>query len=101
MASIQINGFLSNTFCIERGCRQGDPISSYIFIICAEILAIKIRESKEIKGISIKDIEYKISQFADDTSLLLDGSDSSLNCALDMLHEFSIYSGLNINYEKN
>ena len=46
MASIQIHGFMSKTFTIERGCRQGDPISAYIFIICAEILAIKIRESK-------------------------------------------------------
>ena len=100
MASIQINGFLSDTFCIERGCRQGHPISAYIFIICAEILAIKIRESKEIKGITINDLQYKISQFADDTSLFLDGSESSLNSTLDMLHEFSIYSGLNINYEK-
>ena len=100
MASIQINGFLSDTFCIERGCRQGDPISAYIFIICAEILAIKIRESKEIKGITINDLQYKISQFADDTSLFLDGSESSLNSTLDMLHEFSLYSGLNINYEK-
>ncbi len=40
MASIQINGFMSKTFTIERDCRQGDPISAYIFIICAELLAI-------------------------------------------------------------
>ena len=73
---------MSVTFTIERGCRQGDPIIAYIFIICAEILAIKIRESKQIKGITIKDIEYKISQFADDTSLLYDGSESFLNKTL-------------------
>ena len=60
---------------IQRGCRQGDPLSPYILILCAEILSIKIRNNKNIKGITINEDEYKLSQFADDTSLLLDGSE--------------------------
>ena len=59
-------------------CRQGDPISVYIFILCAEILNIKLKNNKNIKGIHINSKEYIISQFADDTTLFLDGSDKSL-----------------------
>jgi len=98
--AIQINGFLSDFITIERGCRQGEPISSYIFILCAEILAIKIRHSNTIKGIEIDSTEYKISQFADDTSLFLDGTEASLNATLDLLNDFALYSGLKINYDK-
>ena len=97
---VQLNGFLSDSFPIGRGCRQGDPISPYIFILCAELLEIKTKQCSDIKGITINGIEYKISQFADDTSLLLDGSDTSLNCALNMLHAFSLFSGLNVNFDK-
>ena len=32
------NGFMSEFFNLKRGCGQGDPISPYIFILCAEIL---------------------------------------------------------------
>ena len=100
-ASVQINGFLTDFFKVERGCRQGDPISPYIFILCAEILSHKIRHNKNVKGITINGREHKISQFADDTSLLLDGTTESLNSALDILHEFAYYSGLKVNFEKN
>ena len=57
-------------FDIGRGCRQGDPVSTSIFVLCAEILALMIRSNKNIKGIFNK--EYKLSQYADDTSVILD-----------------------------
>ena len=50
--------------------------------------------------IRIKAREYKLSQFADDTTLLLDGSDSSLRAALNLLDQFAKFSGLKPNIEK-
>ena len=87
-------------FYLKRGCRQGDPISPFIFLLCAEILGQMVRKNKNIKGIKINNKEYKISQYADDTQLLLDGSEKSLRNTLEMLYIFYIMSGLKINIEK-
>ena len=62
---IQLSGFN-----IQCGCRQGDLILPYLFILCVEILAIMIREDEDIKGININKIEPKISQFTDDAQLM-------------------------------
>jgi hypothetical protein len=59
-----INGHMSEWFYLQRGCRQGDPISPYIFILCAEVLADLIRNNENIKGIKLQNTEFKISQFA-------------------------------------
>ena len=48
-----VNGKPSSWFNVQRCCRQGDPLSPYIFVICAEILAILIRQNDKIRGISI------------------------------------------------
>ena len=77
-SSVIINGHMSDWFYVQRGCRQGDPLSPYIFILCAEILAILIRNNVNIKGIKIGNEQFLITQYADDTSLLLDGSEKSL-----------------------
>jgi exonuclease III len=99
-ASVLQSGFLSEQFDVQRGCRQGDPVAPYLFLLCAEILAILIERNKDIKGIIVNDKEYKISQFADDTSLTLDGSEKSLHAALDTLDYFGKLSGLKVNCSK-
>ena len=93
-------GNLSILFQKRRDCRQGDPLSPYLFILCAEILAIKIPGNKNIGGINVTRIGHKVSQFADDTSLILDGSEKSLNEALLELDRYAKLSGLNINFTK-
>ena len=91
---------MSSFFKLHRGCRQGDPISPYIFLICAEVLGHMLRKNKSIKGIVIKGTENKISQYADDTQIFLDGSEKSLKCALNTLDKFYKMSGLKMNIEK-
>ena len=52
-SSVTVNGQLSQWFSIQWGCRQRDPISPYLFVLCVEILAIMVRQNKHIKGIFI------------------------------------------------
>jgi len=59
-----------------------------------------LRDNKNIKGITIHGIEHKLSQFADDTTILLDGTEQSLNETLTAIQDFSNISGLNVNFDK-
>ena len=46
-------GWLCNYFEVESGIRQGCPFSPLAFILAVNLLAIKIRESKEIEEIYV------------------------------------------------
>ena len=99
-AAVLQSGFLSEFINIEEGCRQGDPIAPYLFIISAQILFLLIENNKCIGGIKIGRGNYKITQFADDTTLILDGTSVSLLAALNTLEIYGSYSGLKINTDK-
>ena len=91
-------GWSSTFFKLGRGVRQGCPLSPYLFILCAEILAETIRKNENIKGITIN--EQEISQYADDTTLILDGSTVSFTTSLQILDLFKEISGLRLNNKK-
>ena len=93
-------GFFSQQFLLERGRRQGDPLSPYLFILAIEPLAIDIKSSNNIKGIKIENAQCKIRQYADDTFLLLEEGDNSLQECLNTFQEFYHCSGLKMNTEK-
>ena len=93
------SGFPSKPINIERGCRQGDPITAYVFLLCAQISLLMVDNNNSIAGISIKKHSYKITQFADDT-IFLDGSKDSLIATLNTLEIFGSLSELKVNTDK-
>ena len=80
---------MSDCFKIKRGVRQGCPLSPYLFVLSVEVLANTIRWDPSIKGISISQNKIKLSQYADDTTLILDGSQDTLEVSLDVIEKFS------------
>ena len=59
-----------------------------------------INNDSSIKSTFINKTEYKISQYADDTTLILNGSQESILAALSVLETFGSMSGLQINTDK-
>lgn len=60
-ASVLQCGHLSEQIHIQRGCIQGDPVAPYLFLLCAQILAILVKQNKDIKGIIIQEKEHKMA----------------------------------------
>ena len=95
------NGWSTEFFKIKCGARQGCPLSPYLFLICAEILGNGFRHSNKINGIKVENKKFTLSQFADDTQLMLDGTQQSLDEAIKLLETFEKISGLKVNFEKS
>lgn len=100
-ARIMLNGLLGDKIFLERGIRQGDPASGYLFNIAVSVLTKMILSSPILRGIRITpDLEIRISQYADDTCLFISGSRTSLDGAFRELGRFSAASGLQLNHAK-
>ena len=78
-----------------------DHLPLYLFILAAEVLTKTVRNNKSIRGFSLGNDEVsKISQFADDTTLNLDGPEKSLTSAIQILDDFSKIFGRKLNDSK-
>ena len=99
-SSVLYNGHCSNSFSVSRGVREVEPLSPYLFIICAELLADAIKQNGQINGITVNNEEFLLGQYADDTFFLLDGTQTSLSQCLDTLELFGECSGLKVNVNK-
>ena len=99
-ATILQAGVLSDFFQKQRGCKQGDPILTLKFIVCLQILNLLIKKNPDIRAIFFGNNVIKMSQFADDTTLILDETLRSLQAALNTFEVFGSFSGLRMNKSK-
>ena len=88
-------------FPLGSGTRQGCPLSPLLLNIVLEVLAMAIREEKEIKGIQIGKEEVKLSLFADDTILYIENPNDATRKLLELINEVGKVAGYKINAQKS
>jgi hypothetical protein len=104
--SILINGKPTNKFSPERGLRQGDPLSPYLFIICADVLSASIakaQENKLIHGVKIAPRAPEITHlfFADDSLMFCRANEKETSKMKDIINTYQQASGQMVNYNKS
>ena len=82
-ANIILNGEKLKAFPLRSGTRQGCPLSSLLLNIVLEVLAMAVREEKEIKGIQIRK-EVKLSLLADDLILYIENPKETIRKLLEL-----------------
>ena len=100
IANIILNGEKLKAFPLLSERRQCCSPLPLLFKIVLEVLAIAIREEKEIKGIQIRK-EVKLSLFADDMILYIENPKDSIRKLLVLISEFSKVAGYKINTQKS
>ena len=93
------NGFTTKLFPVNRGVRQGDPLSPLLFILSLEMLSCYIRQDRNIHGLVINNEEIKLTLFADDMTCFLKDRLSYVHLFV-VLKFFSRFSGLSVNDDK-
>ena len=96
---LRVNGTRSDPFSIMSGVPQGCPASPLLFLVVAEALTRAIEDDKRIHGIKVHDQEIKITQFADDTQILLAGY-KNLKFVWPILDEYEKATAMKANAKK-
>ena len=99
-ANIILNGKKLKAFPLKSGTRQACPLLPLLFNIVLEVLAIAIREEKEIKGIQVGK-EVKLSLFADDMIPYVENPIDTIRKLLELINEYNKVAGYKINTQKS
>uniref|UniRef100_R4GCF9 Reverse transcriptase domain-containing protein n=1 Tax=Anolis carolinensis TaxID=28377 RepID=R4GCF9_ANOCA len=99
-ARIITNGKLSSSIKINKGTRQGCPLSPLLFVMTLEVLLEAIRKNKDLQGLRVRNHNYKIRAFADDVVCLIENPLEQFEGWREVIGNFGEVAGLKINREK-
>jgi hypothetical protein len=102
---IRINGSLTDEIIPQRGLRQGDPLSPYLFRFCAEGFSALMNHAEEdgsLEGIRICNAAPSFNHllFADDSLVLIKATSESARTLQNVLQLYEMCSGKTINFDK-
>ncbi|GMP91325.1 hypothetical protein CsSME_00042073 [Camellia sinensis var. sinensis] len=104
--SVLVNGSPTDEFSPQRGLRQGDPLSPFLFNLVVEGLNMLLTRAyhmgiiKEMQ-IGVDDARLSHLQFADDSILFCEAKEEEVRSLKRILRCFKVMSGLRINYHKS
>ena len=87
-------------FGIQRGVRQGDPLSPYLFILAIELMSIHVRHDESIHGLIYDNHEIKLLLYADDITAILHDEEDAKRLLL-YIKKIETISGLKVNQSKS
>ncbi|XP_057432075.1 uncharacterized protein LOC130724818 [Lotus japonicus] len=101
-----INGEPAPFFSPHRGLRQGDPLSPYLFILCAEVLSSLLADQvrgKNLHGVTVARGAPMISHlfFADDSLIFGRATAEEADCILKVIKLYEQTSGQLVNMDKS
>lgn len=98
---IKCNGALTKEIALERSVRQGCPLSSLLYSLVAEPLALLVKKDKGIQGFNRTEGEQvKIFQYADDINIMVK-DERSIEKVITHLKTYELASGSKVNYNKS
>ncbi|XP_074316088.1 uncharacterized protein LOC141652482 [Silene latifolia] len=99
--SLAVNGGVEGFFKGQRGLRQGDPLSPYLFVLAMKVLSRLLRKLPTHPGFSYhpKCVQLHLTHlvFADDLLVFTRGDLPSVKAVATCLNEFAALSGLAAN----
>lgn len=103
--SVCINGKAYGNIILTRGLQQGDPLSLYLFPLCAEgfiAFLAKVEKEGRLHGVSVCRSAPSIPDllFVDDSLLLCQANQEEVQCITNTLQLYAASSGQCINFEK-
>ncbi|CAL1389097.1 unnamed protein product [Linum trigynum] len=104
--SVLINGHQSERFTPTRGIRQGDPLSPYLFLICAEGLSAATKNAgreRRLRGIEPARGAPAVTHlfFADDSVFFCRATEQETQELKNILLDYEKESGQLVNFQKS